>query len=57
MESTSETKKKITLILDEDEARWLKTMVQNPMVENEDKFSSVMRNLIWVTLDNEGVKL
>ena len=41
---------KITLVLTEEEARWLKAMVQNPWGENEPIKSSEMRERFWNAL-------
>jgi len=56
-----ETNKEIsvTLQLTEFEARWLKSVVQNPIgVDYEDELEqdSEMRKNFWYALDNAGVK-
>ena len=51
------TKQTVLLELEYDEAQWLLALVQNPVIETEDKFTKTMRNLVWVTLSNQGVKL
>ena len=41
----------VTLTLSEDEANWLKQLVQNPITENESAFSSNIRANLWNALD------
>jgi outer membrane protein assembly factor BamE (lipoprotein component of BamABCDE complex) len=53
----------VTLILDEEEAKWLKSLVQNPLkadtspkaFENEDPKSAEMRKTFWEALTLEGI--
>lgn len=40
----------VTLRLTEEEARWLKSMVQNPLGENEDTRDRQMREAFWLAL-------
>ena len=57
MKAVMKTKQTVLLELEYDEAQWLLALVQNPVIETEDKFTKTMRNLVWVTLTNQGVKL
>ena len=57
MKAVMKTKQTVLLELEYDEAQWLLALVQNPVIETEDKFTKTMRNLVWVTLSNQGVKL
>lgn len=49
----------VTIILDGEEAKWLKTIVQNPIygqsAENEDELDAKIRLTFWHILDREGV--
>ena len=56
MKAVMKTKQTVLLELEYDEAQWLLALVQNPVIETEDKFTKTMRNLVWVTLSNQGVK-
>ena len=51
-----ETEKLITLTLTEDEARWLKSIVQNPLwvddPNEEDPRDKDMRSRFWVALED-----
>jgi len=48
-----ETKREftVTLKLSEQEARWLKAVVQNPLSEDEGKVDSEMRQVFWDALN------
>ncbi len=51
----------VTIIMDELEARWLKSVMQNPLygqtLESEREQDSKMRLMFWHTLDKEVIKL
>ena len=52
------TIKHVTLQLTEEEAQWLKSIVQNPInidPEKEDEYNSEMRHKFWVALKSCGV--
>lgn len=40
----------VKLELSEDAARWLKTVVQNPIIEDESDFDNHMRKCFWEAL-------
>lgn len=42
---------KVTLVLTENEARWLRDRMQNPLSLDEDHFNAEMRKKFWETLD------
>jgi hypothetical protein len=54
---------RVTLVLDENEAKWLKARMQNPMIidkslsahEKEDKEERKMRQMFWETLTIENI--
>jgi hypothetical protein len=48
-------KKVVALILDEAEAEWLKSIVQNPLCDNESSRDSEMRKEIFNNLDKAGI--
>lgn len=50
MESKIEHDVKITLNLNWHEALWLKTLVQNPLYENENATNYEMRMKVWEAL-------
>jgi len=60
MESTVvEVKKKINLLLNEEEAIWLKNILQNPLhttYANESITDGQMRKLFWTELNNHFPK-
>ena len=51
----------VTIIMDELEARWLKSVMQNPLygetLESERKQDLKMRLMFWRILDKERIKL
>jgi len=53
MKMEVETKREftVTLKLSEQEARWLKAVVQNPLSEDEGKVDSEMRQVFWDALN------
>ena len=57
MKAVMKTKQTVLLELEYAEAQWILALVQNPVTEVEDKLTETMRNLVWVTLSNQGVKL
>ena len=52
MENTIEQTTKHTLVLNEIEAKWLRSLVQNPLVppDQEDELSKDMRQRVWDAL-------
>ena len=57
MEATKHTMVKVTIVLNEDEAKWLKSYLQNSAVQgaDEDPTDAHNRNALWTILDNAGV--
>ncbi len=57
MESSIEINTKVTLVLNEEEAEWLKGTVQNPpgcTPEQEDPYNQKMRLKLWETLNRRN---
>jgi len=52
IKSKIQRKLTITLELDEDSARWLKGMVQNPLCENPSEKEEEIRTSIWNALED-----
>jgi len=50
-----ERRKEIILKLTEEEARWLKNYLQNPLIEHEHSSDQKIRQLFWSSL-KEGEK-
>ncbi len=57
MDSTKKTITEITLILSEDEARWLKGLMQNPIIGDESSKDGEICRLFWDELTHQGVKI
>jgi len=56
MEIRKETKIKITLTLNEEEATWLKGYVQNAFYEPEAEIDTIMRKEIFDNLYAQGIR-
>lgn len=54
MLSKTVTKKVVVLTLDEEEAEWLRAVVQNPIIEMESRTDAVMRQKFFEALSNDG---
>lgn len=50
MKSTIKTRTEFTLVLDEQEARWLRGVIQNPLNDDESMFERQTRGSIWDAL-------
>ena len=48
---------KVTMVLDEDEAFWLKSLIQNPIHPEESPSDAKMRKAFWDALDAEDTQL
>lgn len=48
-------KRFVTLALNEQEAKWLKAVMQNPLREDEDESDSKFREELFETLKDAGV--
>ena len=57
MEAILKVTKTITLIINEDEALWLKDLVQNSIVDTETYYDRDIRYRLWDALTQEGVGL
>lgn len=47
----------VTIIMDSIEARWLKGIMQNPLLNSETSQDMRMRKMFWEILDTEGVQI
>lgn len=45
----------VTIIMSEEEAKWLKGVMQNSLIDDESVADSKMRKMFWETLEREGV--
>lgn len=47
----------VIMILNENEAKWLKSIMQNPICDGESEKDRRMRKLFWDMLDQENIHL
>jgi len=57
----TKTEMTVTLELTQEEAEWLKGVVQNPIIhdlnlDREDPYSRIMRDIFWKALHEGGVR-
>ena len=57
MKSQIKSNIEYTLILDEQEARWLRDAVQNPLRDEESPLDQQIRGSIWDALEIKGTDL
>lgn len=57
MNAASRITTEVTLCLTEEEAKWLKDVMQNPInnFEKEEKKDRTIRESFWATLNNLGI--
>lgn len=55
MDISKTEKVTITISLNEKEAEWLKTLMQNPLYDEEDKRDQEMRKTFWDVLNSMGI--